>query len=190
MRAIKARKIDINLLGKDAWAKTPFGKFLKWILTYGRYIIIGTEILVLLAFLSRFKLDRDLTDLADSIATKQAVILASSDLENDVRALQRRLAKIKDLEKQALLPSPLLASFDQIVPPDVVLTDFNLSGPKLSLSGTTFSLNSFSSFLVSLTNSGRFKEVALEKLSEEEMGGLKFTLSVLVMPKGESKNGL
>ena len=57
------KKHEIELLPKEEWEKTSFGKFIKWTLNVGRYIVIATELIVILAFVSRFKLDRDLTDL-------------------------------------------------------------------------------------------------------------------------------
>jgi hypothetical protein len=67
-------KQEINLLPREEFEKKPIGKFLTWALSIGRYIIIFTELIVILAFLSRFKLDRDLSDLNQSIREKQAVI--------------------------------------------------------------------------------------------------------------------
>ena len=65
----KLTPLSINLMpGRE----TSFGeKFLNWSLTFGRYIIIGTEIIVLVAFFSRFKLDRDFIDLHDQVKEKQ-----------------------------------------------------------------------------------------------------------------------
>ena len=60
-----ARKITINLLGERKVGETPVERLLLWITTYGRYIMIGTEIVVLLAFISRFSLDRKITDLRE-----------------------------------------------------------------------------------------------------------------------------
>jgi len=74
-----AQKSQIELLPREEWEETSFGKFLKWLLTVGRYIVIFTELVVILAFLSRFKLDRDLTDLYKQIENKQAIIQNSTD---------------------------------------------------------------------------------------------------------------
>jgi hypothetical protein len=63
-------KKEINLLPKEEFEKKPLGKFLVWALSIGRYIVIFTELIVILAFLSRFKLDRDLADLNQSVREK------------------------------------------------------------------------------------------------------------------------
>ena len=63
-------KLKINLLSKKDLEEKALGRFLKWSLSFGRYIIVGTEIIVLIAFFSRFKLDRQLTDLHEAINQK------------------------------------------------------------------------------------------------------------------------
>ena len=83
-----APKLDINLLAQTNINAKPLGKFLKWSLTYGRYIIIGTQIIVLLAFLSRFKLDQDLSDLHTKIDEKVNILEALAPIENNTRLLQ------------------------------------------------------------------------------------------------------
>ena len=62
-----AKTVDVNLLEKDDFSESPIGRIVTWAITYGRYIMILTEIVVLLAFISRFSLDRKLTDLNEAI---------------------------------------------------------------------------------------------------------------------------
>ena len=68
---------NINLL-KNSSDQSPLDRITDWALTYGRYIMIGTEIVVLLAFISRFSLDRKLTDLKEEIGQKQQILLANT----------------------------------------------------------------------------------------------------------------
>lgn len=167
---------NINLLPGEEGKK--LGKFLTWVLTYGRYIIIGTEIIVLLAFLSRFKLDRDLTDLHSSIAQKQAVILAAQDLERQVRELQNRLLIIKKLEQQRDFPPKLLVAFESLTPVDVTLTEFSLEPSKLTLTAVAFSNEGFSTFLNNLSASAYFADISLDQVGKPRSGkGVEFKIS-------------
>ena len=86
--------ISINLLGQEDLSHTPGGRMVQWAMTYGRYIMILTEIVVLGAFVSRFSLDRKLTDLKEEITQKQAIIEANSELEQNIRTLQNQLERI------------------------------------------------------------------------------------------------
>lgn len=113
----KPAALSINLLpGREVAIGE---KFLRWILTYGRYIIIGTEIIVLLAFLSRFKLDRDFNDLNDRIKERQKIIENFRSIEDSVNQLQSRLSQIKTIEAaqgSGLLALPHIAP---LTPPEI-----------------------------------------------------------------------
>jgi hypothetical protein len=51
------KKKTINFLPEDELEKSPIGRFLKWALKAGRYIIVLTELIVVVVFISRFRLD-------------------------------------------------------------------------------------------------------------------------------------
>lgn len=116
-----AKNITINLLGDSDMDHTPAGRIVNWAVTYGRYIMIGTEIVVLLAFISRFSLDRKLTDLKDEVTQKQAIIQANAPFEADVRSLQSKLASIKKLSARPYDALDVLTSFQTILPAGVYL---------------------------------------------------------------------
>lgn len=170
--------VNINLLPGEN--KQSPGKFLTWVLTYGRYIIIGTEIIVLLAFLSRFKFDRDLTDLHQSIAQKQAVVLAAYDLEQQVRALQNHLLIVKKLAKQRDFSPKLLASFEQLTPLEVTLTEISAEPTKLVITAVASSNQGFTTFLNNLSASPFFGDIGLDKVSKAENGGIEFKVSAVL----------
>ncbi len=169
--------ININLLPGE---KQSLGKFLTWVLTYGRYIIIGTEIIVLLAFLSRFKFDRDLTDLHQSISQKQAVVLAAQSLEREVRALQNHLLIVKKLEKERAFSPKLLATFEQLIPLDVSLEGFSVDNKKLSLTAVALSNEGFKTFLNNLANSSYFGDISLDNVGKASQGGVEFKITAVL----------
>ena len=51
---MSARKEEINLLPQKGFEATTAGRILAWILSTFRIIVIITELLVMVAFLSRF----------------------------------------------------------------------------------------------------------------------------------------
>jgi len=168
---------EINLILEE---KQPLGKFLTWVLTYGRYIIVGTEIIVLLAFLSRFKLDRELTDLHQAINQKQAVILASQSLENKVRDLQDRLSLIKKIERERSFPQKILTTLEKLTPQEVILTEFSLEETKLSLTAIALSNEGFTTFLNNLSSSAYFGDISLDEIGKAQQGGIQFKISAVL----------
>jgi len=161
-----AAQNKINLLPPDEFEETPLGQFLKWALTVGRYIVIGTELIVILAFLSRFKLDRDLTNLNEEIKTKMAVIESFEDLEEKTRTLQSQLQAIKDAEGKGLETDQLLDFIDENIPLNVFLADLSLNQDSgLELEGIALSEVDLATFLSRLEESQLFERISLESIS-------------------------
>lgn len=181
--------ITINLIPQDSFEGKLFGKFLKWALTYGRYIVVCTELVVILAFLSRFKLDRDLTDIHEEISQKQAIVEATYDLEDGFRNLQNRLAKINTLMAAGTSPNEILEILGQNLPADVYLVDISVVQDKLNLTAVAQSELSFGVFINNLSQSKKFTNINLGVVSRggEREPGIKFNLSAKLSFRRESK---
>ena len=175
----KTKALKINLLPQDSFEGKTLGKFLRWALTYGRYIVVFTELFVILAFLSRFKLDRDITDLHEEIGQKQAIIEATYDLEDGFRNLQNRLTKIQTLESSSISPISVLDTLSQYIPTEIYLADLTSSGNKITLTAIAPSEVSFGVFVNNLTNSKKFSNINLGVVTRggSKEPGLKFNLS-------------
>ena len=64
---MSARSVEFNLFPKEPWERGAVGQLLTWVLSVGRYVVVFTELIVISAFLYRFGLDRNLTDLRASV---------------------------------------------------------------------------------------------------------------------------
>lgn len=170
-------KLGVNLIPQEEVKRRKWEKFLNWILTYGRYIVIGTEIIVLVAFILRFKLDRDLKVLSDEAKAKQTMIESFGDLENQTQTLQAYLATIKKLQGQNPSYAEILTSLASLTPYDVIFNQVRVSSSQVSISATALSLGGFSSFVESLKRSKEFKNISLERV-KEGTSGIDFSLQV------------
>lgn len=185
-----AAQNKINLLPPDEFEETPLGQFLKWALTIGRYIVIGTELIVILAFLSRFKLDRDLTNLNEDIKGKLAVVESFQDLEEKTRALQVQLQGIKQFKKEGLETDRLLGFIDQNMPLNMFLEDLTLNKESgLQLEGVALSEVDLATFLNRLEESQLFERISLESISHggEEGPEIEFGLEAEWQTEEEQK---
>jgi len=168
-----ARKTAIEFLPQEDWEKGRWGKILKWTLTVGRYIVIFTELVVILAFLSRFKLDRDLTDLGEKIKQQQAIVVSWSKFEKEFRFLNKRLQAIEGFRKNQIESGEILEEIAGLLPFDIVISDFSVSDRQLDLSASALSERGLSAFLRNLKSSKKFKNITLTKLglnTEKEIG--------------------
>jgi len=130
--------LDVNLVPKDPFFQTVLGRSLKWALSVGRYIVIFTELVVIVSFATRFTLDRQLTDLNASINQKKMVIQSYGDLEERFLFTQQRLADYEQLEQESNLVEifPLL---NDMIPSNVVLENLTINPDKVIFTGSALS---------------------------------------------------
>ena len=83
-------KNQINLLPSRGLGSSTAGRVLSWILSTFRIIVIVTEIIVMVAFLSRFWLDAQNTDITEEMTQKQAVLAASLDFERKFKETKEK----------------------------------------------------------------------------------------------------
>ncbi len=170
-----APSVAINLLPKDVLDDRRATSFLNWSLTYGRYIIIVTELVVLLAFFSRFRLDQELSDLHTSINQKQAIIGSVEGFDSDVRKLQNRLTKIKQLDDNHALYIDVLDMLDQTLPPNIVLTQLKFSTNHVELSADDYSRSGFSDFLRHLRTTRKTRNITVTNVAKGQKDNIRLT---------------
>jgi Tfp pilus assembly protein PilN len=176
--------LKINLLSKDTIAQTAEARIVNWALTYGRYIMIGTEIVVLLAFISRFSLDRKRTDLREEIQQKQAILQANLPFENDIRKTQESLAKLKTLLADQKLPVNLVTTMSTLLPADVFYKELDITKDKLQVQAVAGTSEGFSQFLANLLAARQLTNIEISDISKSSTTGITFTFNATtVTPK-------
>ena len=173
------KKININLLVKEE-AGSFSKQFLSWALTYGRYIIIITQITVLAVFFLRFKLDRDHTDLKETVSQKQAIVESVADLETDFRRIQAKLANIRLLTTNQNILSKVLYFLEENVPSDASFGLISLTPDEIGFNATVSSLRSFSFILKQLQKDNKFIEVTLEDIARRSDGRIEFKVKAKI----------
>lgn len=162
--AAQQKSVSVNLMPRDAFATSTVGVFLVWALSIGRYIVIFTELIVILSFLSRFKLDRDLTDLNTTIGQQVAVIESYGDLEAEFRTLQNKLAFIRESNERDRYRDVVLILAD-VMPVDVRLTSMRIDDQELSLDGVALSSQGLARFVAGLKNQPSMTNLSLKTVS-------------------------
>lgn len=163
--------VKVDLLPKEELEKRPAGKFLKWILSYGRYIIISTELIVLIVFFSRFVYDRQLTDFNESIEQKQAIVVSAKEMEEKITSLQEKIEKIKTLEQKRLLYLETLEKLKSLTPEEVIWKNITFSKEEISFAGYAISNASFAQFIFSLKAQEQFSQIKLSEIKKDKETG-------------------
>lgn len=160
----KALNISINLLPKDPFLASPIGKILQWALSVGRYIVIFTELIVIISFITRFSLDRQITDLNEKIFQKKTVIQSYGDLEPKVRLAQQKTQQYDQLADQANL-SEVFPQLTAIIPQGVSLNELTVQPGSITFTGTAQSENSFNLLVNNLQVSPDFNDIVVNSIT-------------------------
>lgn len=172
-------KKGINLLPQEEFEASIIGRILKWATGTFRIIVIITEIIVMGAFLSRFWLDAQNSDLTDSIDIKTAQIKSQSDFENSFRSLQKKLGIIKSIVNSPK-SSDRMSLISSKVPQEIILSGITTSDASAEIKGTTTSELAIAQFITNLSAEKSFKSVNLTSLSTSQinLGQNDFTLGI------------
>ena len=160
----KVKNKLINLLPKDEFEASVFGRILKWALSSFRIMVIVTELVVMGAFLSRFWLDAKNSDLNDELNTSKAQVSAYSDVESTIISNQKRLSIAKSLYTQKNI-SEIIEKISKSIPSDISLNSISISEGVLTLKASSLSERSIMQFLVNLDSDEDLSDVNLSQVS-------------------------
>jgi hypothetical protein len=166
----------INLLPPSEFEASFWGKFLQWAVSTGRYIIILTELVVILAFLSRFKLDNDIANLNEQIEGKKSVLIAHQPVENEFRNVQDRLNAAGKIMDGQLKAGVLLDQITSETPGEVKITDLNLSQTGIIVTANANNEKALGEFLARLNMDDQWKGIDMTSVSADSTKGIKFSL--------------
>jgi len=176
---MSARSIELNLFPKEPWERGAVGQLLAWVLSVGRYVVVFTELIVISAFLYRFGLDRNLTDLRASVKNKQAQITSFGDLESSFRLVQTKLDKIKSVSDQPRVATALMV-LGQMMPTDATLTNITINQEQVVIEGIVASQTGLATLLSQAQAKAEFSDVVLEnvKSAADKNSSIEFRLTL------------
>lgn len=174
--------ISINLVPKDPFFHTSLGRALQWALSAGRYIVIFTELIVIISFAARFTLDRQITDLNSTILDQQSLIESYGELESDFRMAQAKIENIKEIEQDVNIVD-VFERLSEVTPQDVTLSQLSIRPDSILVTGTTLSQSSFNLLVNNLQLSPRFNNVSVSKVESESGNGSGLNFSITAKTK-------
>ncbi len=157
----------INLLPQEEFDTSIVGRVLKWAMGTFRIIVIVTEMIVMAAFLSRFWLDAQNSDLNDSIKVKTAQITTQADFEKEFRNIQSKLSIFKSLS-QFPKPSDQILLVSSKLPQEVILSGINVQTDSIQVKGSSGNEIGIAQFISNLKAEKKFKSVDLGQLNSSE----------------------
>lgn len=164
-------KKEISLLPSEENSNTFIARFFKWITTVGRVVIVLTEFIVIGAFLSRFWLDRENSDLSETLRQQKAILASTKDFEDDYISLQERLKYIRKFYESEPKYIESLNTLVQSIPEGIYFQNLNFSNSNSIISAR---INAFSyqediiiDFIVNLKLNPDINSVNVENIEKK-----------------------
>ncbi len=170
----------INLLPQEEFSISILGRILNWAMGTFRIIVIITEMIVMAAFLSRFWLDAQNSDLNNSIKIKSAQIADQADLEKEFRNIQSKLSIVQQIYA-AVPPSQRIDAITSKLPTGVILTAISVMGNSAQIKGNSGTELGIAQFIANLKADTSLKSVDLGQISSSEtnLGQTIFSINIL-----------
>lgn len=162
---------------------------LEWALVFGKWAVILTQLVVMSAFLYRFALDRELTDLRKAIAQNVAIIKSYEQIEREWVIAQKQVAKIKEAVASQELILATIVEVQKITPPEVWYDRVTFSPKSMSMTAYSASLSGFGQYLRSVQGNPSFSSVRIGKIESSSSRGaqMQFDISMNLAGAKEEK---
>jgi hypothetical protein len=163
-----------------------------WLVSIGKYLLIGVQVIVLGVFFSRFVLDRKNNDLTEEINNK--IVLLSNDTWKRNAFLfenyQVLLGDIKNIREGQTINSLQIRELISGIPGSFVLEGLSFSERRVSLRLSSNNLNSVKDYESALKNNPMYEEVkfAITKEDAEISVGVSFYLNEEGEVSGRAEN--
>lgn len=164
--------LHLNLLKPQGEQQKIVVRLISWSLSIGRYIVILVEIVVLAAFLSRFKLDADIQSSKESIDSQIPFIESLKADEILIRQTQLQLSIIKNIRQESPDYGVIIKKIADQTPGGVIIDNLSISKTTgkmdLIINGTAKNNNELTTFLLGLREDKSFSDVNITNAGLEQ----------------------
>ncbi|HOZ80982.1 MAG TPA: hypothetical protein PK370_02050 [Candidatus Woesebacteria bacterium] len=164
-------KKEISLLPAEENANSFQSRFLRWLTSTGRFVIVFTELIVIMAFASRFVLDRKNSDLSEVLRQQKAIIESTADFEKEYQQLQQRLSFIKSFYANQPDYKSKITTLVSSTPPDIVFDSLKIETKDkdivADLSVKAFDETGIINFITNLSTNPDIKQVTIKTIEKK-----------------------
>lgn len=162
----------INLLVQKNIQPKIYIRFLRWILSSGKFIVIAVELLTISAFIYRYKLDSELIDVQEKIKEITPFVQSLNNNEILIRQTQFQLQSIHQIKNSSPDFDQIFSKIALLTPQSIRLTNISLESSTpgkndVTIAGITPSNFELSTFIKTLQLDPLFSHIALTNISFE-----------------------
>lgn len=155
---------EVNLLKKQSITNTPSLFVISWALTVGRWLIIVTELIVILAFVWRLSLDYKSNSLKEEIDDQIGLLSIQEPVEKQYREISNQLSIIEQAKSQQKPVMNIIQELTKSRPPSLALLSISWSKGDVIVDGYSQSENEISIFQNSMQLSDLFTKVLITQV--------------------------
>lgn len=180
-----AIKKEISLLPETENPNSFGAVFFKWLTTIGRWVIVITEFIVIIAFISRFWLDRKNSDLSEIVRQQKSIIDSTKYFEMEFSSFQERLITIRKAYSEQPGYDKYLSSLIKSTPLDLIYDSISAketSDNNVTITASLISSNenSIVAFISNLMANTDIKSVEINKIEKKPKEN-NYTVSISVI---------
>lgn len=162
-----SEKKELSLLPDDSNNNSVSAVTIRYLTSIGRYIIVFTEFIVISAFISRFWLDRQNSDLSESLRQQKAILESTQEFEDEYLSLQTRLKTIDLNYKSQPRYINNIKSLVSSLPTDVFLQNMTVNKSSALLSFYSYQEDSLVNMIVNLSLNPAINTVDIQKIEKK-----------------------
>jgi len=171
---------NVNFIPKQNQQNANMGnQFFRWVTNSGKIIIIAVDILIVVVFLARFKLDSDMSSLEKKTQEKVLIVNTTSDIETKHKAVLLKLKLLETVMSKQIDWKTRLAKLQDEIPENVLITDMEFDNNNLSLTAEVKTAQDFGLFMNQLISDISVKSLVINRSElKPEDGIYEFSLSM------------
>lgn len=159
----KEGQVLINLLKKKDLHFSD--KLVFFALHYLRYIIILTQMGVIMVFFYRFYIDQKIIDLKESVAQQEEIVKITVSMVEEAQAIDRKSGEIKKLIKEQDRFEESLNYILSVIPPKIIISKFEQGTNGIRLNGIASDFITIKIFDEKLKKDKKFKKISINEIS-------------------------
>ncbi len=182
-------KEDINLLHNIEGPVGSFDIFYSWVFKIGKHILIGVEVLVIIAFVFKIFLDSTYASVANKSTSLQSQLNSTLMVTKVSKILkyQNSINTITSLETFREKTGVTLYDILHLIPSGIVVTNVSLNINKFLISGTAVTYAQLQDLSNNFSNdSSQFSSVIIPQLTNsslQSINNINFSLSANLVNK-------
>lgn len=167
----------LNLLKSVGAPKSFWESVYAWSLSVGRYIVIGTEIIVLTVFIVKIKISADIETEQQQIDNQVGQLSSMWRTEQTMSQVENQLSIFSYLDAHKTKQAQNLTNIFSLVPASVIVTNVQMDTRGVSVAGISSGYDDLQTLNNSFTNSGFYTNVSVVQLTKESSKyGIAFNL--------------